>query len=124
MGQQNNPGPSPQARLGLLAELGRMARLIWRLFGDPRVATTTKVIIPALVGLYVLSPIDLIPDVLPVLGQLDDVALLLLGANLFIQFCPPEVVREHRDQLKGGGTTPPPTQAEGEVVDGEFRVIE
>ncbi len=124
MAQQTPNTTTPQARLGLLAEAARTARLIWRLLNDRRVATATKLIIPALAGVYLFWPIDLLPDVIPVLGQLDDLALLLLGANLFIQFCPPEVVREHRDELAGGGTAHPPTQAEGEVVDGEYRVIE
>ncbi len=124
MAQQSPNTTSPQVRLGLLAEAARTARLIWRLLNDRRVATATKLIIPALAGVYVLWPIDLLPDVIPVLGQLDDVALLLLGANLFIQFCPPEVVREHRDELAGRPPTPKRTAGEGEVVDGEYRVVE
>jgi uncharacterized membrane protein YkvA (DUF1232 family) len=45
---------------------------------------------------YVLSPVDLVPEVLiPVLGQLDDVTLLMLAASLFIRWSPPEVVAEH-----------------------------
>ena len=46
--------------------------------------------------LYVISPIDLVPEVLvPVLGQLDDATLLMLAAYLFMRWSPPEVVAEH-----------------------------
>jgi uncharacterized membrane protein YkvA (DUF1232 family) len=122
---QQTPNPtSPQARLGLLAEAARTGRLIWRLLGDRRVATATKLVVPALAGAYLLWPIDLLPDVLPVLGQLDDLALLLLGANLFIQLCPPEIVREHREELRGRPAPPRRTTDEGEVVDAEYRVVE
>jgi uncharacterized membrane protein YkvA (DUF1232 family) len=45
--------------------------------------------------LYVLSPVDLLPDYIPVVGQLDDLSLLLLMGYYFLQWSPPEVVREH-----------------------------
>jgi uncharacterized membrane protein YkvA (DUF1232 family) len=44
---------------------------------------------------YVLVPVDLVPDVALGLGQLDDVAVVLLGLKLFIELSPPDVVRDH-----------------------------
>src|ERR1700737_3253345 len=44
---------------------------------------------------YVVLPIDLIPDFVPVLGQLDDLAVVLLGLDLFIRSAPPDIVEEH-----------------------------
>lgn len=116
-------GQTP-SRLGLLAEIARSMRLVWRLLADPRVSTATKLIIPGLVVLYVFWPADLLPDVLPVLGQLDDVALLALAVKLFIELCPADVVRQHRGDLGSGRSSPPPKRADGDVVDGEYRVIE
>jgi uncharacterized membrane protein YkvA (DUF1232 family) len=49
----------------------------------------------ALIGLYLFSPIDIVPDFVPVIGALDDVAVGLAGLWLFVQLCPPAVVREH-----------------------------
>jgi uncharacterized membrane protein YkvA (DUF1232 family) len=50
--------------------------------------------------LYVLSPIDLVPGfLLPVLGQVDDVTVLMLAAYLFIRWSPPEVVAQHTASL-------------------------
>ena len=91
--------PNPIAtdnRVGILGELIRNAQLAWRLLKDPRVPLPIKLIIPGVVGVYLLSPIDFMPDVLPLLGQIDDIAVLFGGVMLFIQMCPPDVVAEHR----------------------------
>jgi uncharacterized membrane protein YkvA (DUF1232 family) len=56
-----------------------------------------KVIALIVVG-YALSPIDLIPDFIPVLGYLDDFILLPLGIALAIKLIPPEVMKESRDK--------------------------
>ena len=77
-----------------LQDVARQARLAWRLFWDQRVPLWTKLIPPAALA-YLLFPIDLIPDVALGLGQLDDVAVLLIGVKLFIELAPPDVVREH-----------------------------
>ena len=82
------------ALLVWLQDVARQARLAWRLFWDRRVPLWTKLIPPAALA-YLLFPIDLIPDVALGLGQLDDVAVLLIGVKLFIELAPPDVVREH-----------------------------
>ncbi len=63
---------------------------------DARVPWYTKVLAVAVAG-YALSPIDLIPDFIPVLGYLDDAILLPLGVLLVIRLIPPEIIAEHRD---------------------------
>jgi uncharacterized membrane protein YkvA (DUF1232 family) len=63
---------------------------------DPRVPWYAKAL-AALVAGYALSPIDLIPDFIPVVGYLDDVILVPLGIALVIRLIPPEVMAEHRD---------------------------
>ena len=81
--------------LALLPQLPKIARLCWRLWRDHRVPKYLKGMIVAVI-LYVLSPVDLVPEVLmPVLGQLDDATLLMLAAYLFMRWSPPEVVAEH-----------------------------
>ena len=117
--------PSPTAssnRVGILGELIRNAQLVWRLLKDPRVPLPIKLIIPGVVGIYLLSPIDFMPDVLPLLGQIDDIAVLFGGVMLFIQLCPPDVVEEHRAAL--AGEAPKTGGHAGETVDAEYRVIE
>lgn len=101
----------------VLIEIWRSMQLVWRLMLDPRVPVLPKLIVP-LVALYVLSPLDVIPDVLLVVGQLDDIALLFFGTKLFINLCPPDVVMEHRAALGGGKI------ASDDYVDGSYRVVD
>src|SRR5229473_4824884 len=62
---------------------------------DPRVPWYAKVLAVVVAG-YALSPIDLIPDFIPVLGYLDDLIIVPLGILLVIRLIPPEVMAEHR----------------------------
>ena len=62
---------------------------------DPRTPVAAK-FIAALVVAYALSPIDLIPDFIPVLGLLDDLVLLPLGIALALKLVPPEVLGDAR----------------------------
>ena len=82
------------AILAWVQDAARQVRLVWRLFWDQRVPVWTKLIPPIALG-YVLVPIDLVPDVALGLGQLDDLAVVLLGLKLFIELSPPDVVRDH-----------------------------
>jgi uncharacterized membrane protein YkvA (DUF1232 family) len=93
------PKDNGGAILTWLKEAVRQLRLAWRLFLDRRVPLWTKIVPPVALA-YVLSPVDILPDIPPMgLNQLDDVAVVLLGIKLFIELAPPEVVREHLREL-------------------------
>ena len=81
-------------RLGWRQKL-RLAR---RIVGDRRVPWTAR-LVPAGVILYLAMPLDIIPDFLPVIGQLDDLLVLALGAWLLVRLTPDAVLREHLDRL-------------------------
>lgn len=115
---------NPGNRLGIVAELARNAQLVWRLLCDRRVSLPTKLIIPGVIGLYLLSPVDAMPDLLPLLGQLDDIAVLMIGVALFIEMAPRYVVEEHRAALLREATGRAAPDVESETVDAEYRVIE
>ena len=77
---------------------------------DPRVPWPAK-LVAALTVAYALSPIDLIPDFIPVLGYLDDLVLVPLGLKLAIRLIPPSVLAEHRAEAdrrfaEGGPRSP------------------
>ena len=72
---------------------------------DPRVPWYAKVL-AALVAGYALSPIDLIPDFIPVLGYLDDVILVPLGIAVVIRLIPPEVMADHREMAAAAQERP------------------
>jgi uncharacterized membrane protein YkvA (DUF1232 family) len=62
---------------------------------DPRVPWYAKAVAVCVVA-YALSPIDLIPDFVPVLGLLDDLVLVPLGLLLVIRLIPADILAEHR----------------------------
>jgi uncharacterized membrane protein YkvA (DUF1232 family) len=66
---------------------------------DPRVPLAAKLMI-AFVVAYVLSPIDLIPDFIPVLGYLDDLLLLPMGIALAIKLMPRDVWEDCKSQAQ------------------------
>lgn len=64
---------------------------------DPRVPWYAKAVAGFVVA-YALSPIDLIPDFIPVLGYLDDLIIIPLGLLLAVRMIPPQVLTEAREQ--------------------------
>lgn len=76
----------------------RKLRLSWRLLRDPLVPLWVK-LVPLGAIAYVLLPIDIIPDVLPIVGQLDDVGVLLFGLQWFVALCPSSIVRGHLAEM-------------------------
>jgi uncharacterized membrane protein YkvA (DUF1232 family) len=76
--------------------LPHMAKLMIRLLRDPRVPRRTKLVVGAAVA-YVISPIDLIPDFIPVIGLADDILLMTFAINHMVEVAGEEVVLEHWD---------------------------
>ena len=83
----------------LLFQLPSLLRLYWRLLGDRRVPVWPKAVLLGAVG-YVFSPFDLLPDLMPVVGQLDDLTLLAVIGRAFLWWCPADVVAEHLRALR------------------------
>ncbi|MCS7259860.1 MAG: DUF1232 domain-containing protein [Anaerolineae bacterium] len=105
--------------VALLTRLLREIFLIVRLMFDHRVPLWVK-FIPLLTVLYILSPIDLSPDPILGLGQLDDTLTLLIALNLFLALCPREVV----EQLRHGFKRKNAPDSEAEVIDTTYRVLD
>jgi uncharacterized membrane protein YkvA (DUF1232 family) len=78
-------------------------RLAIRLYRDPRVSSVIKALVPLLAALYVLSPIDLVPDFIVGFGQVDDVGVLgllaLAAVALIRRLAPRSVVEEHLTEM-------------------------
>ena len=99
--------PSPRI-LRLIYHFPNFLRLVWRLFRDPRVSAHKKML-PVIAGIciaYIISPYDFVPDTMPLIGQLEDIAILLLIVipciQLFVRACPEEVVKEHSRRISAG----------------------
>jgi uncharacterized membrane protein YkvA (DUF1232 family) len=82
----------------MMRRMPAYARLVWALARDPRVPTQQKLVLGAIAG-YLVFPIDIIPDFIPVLGQLDDLGVLIFGLDFFIRNAPKEVVEEHMGRI-------------------------
>ena len=95
--------PSPQPRevdWALLRQLPNFVRLYWRLFRDQRVSRFPKALL-VLTAIYIAMPFDLLPDYMPVIGQIDDLVLFLGACKAFMYLCPRAVVEEHVRQIDG-----------------------
>jgi len=97
---------------GMIRNVLNQLKLIFRLMGDSRVNIFAK-LIPIGTLIYLVSPIDAIS--IPIVGALDDAALLWLGSYVFTELCPPNVVAEHMKELAGNMNV----DAQDEVVDAE-----
>ena len=76
--------------------LPNLLKLLTRLLRDPRVPRRSKLVVGAAVA-YVASPIDLVPEFIPVFGFADDVLLVAAALNHLVKVAGEEVVLEHWD---------------------------
>jgi uncharacterized membrane protein YkvA (DUF1232 family) len=105
----------------MLAGLLRQLKLVWLLFRDNRVPLLTKSVLPISL-LYLISPIDFLPDVFLGLGQLDDLGVILLGMALFVKLCPQEIVNYYLNQLEYGDAATHELDND-ETIDTTYRVV-
>ncbi|MEA3325854.1 MAG: hypothetical protein U9R53_00860 [Chloroflexota bacterium] len=119
--KMKNDHPLDQARKaneGFFKGLYDNLRLIVRLLKDERVNTLLK-LLPIGALIYLVVPVDFLP-----INPIDDGLVVWLGGYLFIEFCPDDVVEEHRKALRQlkdiDVTTEEPSS---EVIDGSFRDV-
>lgn len=110
-------------RTGVLGGALLNLRLVWRLLQDGRVPLRSKALIPAAL-LYLVWPLDILVDLLPFLGQVDDLTAIVLAVVLFLRSAPERVVAEHRDALTGVWRRPGPRRGEADTIEGQYRVLD
>ena len=89
------PRPAPKRTvISTMKELPNFLRLIGGLLTDVRVSTTDKLLVAGAIG-YVFLPMDLVPDFIPFIGEIDDVFLLVLALQRLIANADRAVVLEH-----------------------------
>ncbi|HEX8666847.1 MAG TPA: YkvA family protein [Allosphingosinicella sp.] len=96
--------PRPD-RPSLIRRLRIDAHAAWLAARDPRCPWHARAV-GVLVTAYALSPIDLIPDFIPVLGLLDDAVLIPAGLWLFVRLLPPGLFEEHRERAAAAAERP------------------
>jgi len=122
MSDESKLPPDVAHTAGFLGNLVSQSRLVWRLFRDRRVSGWVKLI--PIAGLaYLLSPIDLLPDLLlPGLGELDDLTVILVSLKMFVDLAPPELVREHLNSLMKRAAKNQPSSEP--YIDVPYRVVD
>ena len=108
-------------KLGRLWTLfGKELRLVWAMLRDARTPPAAK-LTAVLAILYVISPIDLVPDLIPVLGWLDDGLVAYMLLKLAMKFLPEDLLAslrasvDARSRQRGGKAS---AQGRGAVIDG------
>ena len=82
-------------------------RLVWKLLTDSRVPFWIRIALP-LALIYVISPIDILPEFIPVMGRVDDIIAVVAGIMILLKLAPKKVVNQHK---KDNQT----------IIDGEYR---
>ncbi|HUG98058.1 MAG TPA: YkvA family protein [Gammaproteobacteria bacterium] len=95
------PGFPREEFAALVRRLPKYGRLAWALARDPRLSRVRRVALAAAAA-YVFSPIDLVPGIIPVAGQLDDLAIALAAIRLALDGLRPDVRAE---RLAAAGLT-------------------
>lgn len=80
-------------------ELKVQVYALYLAYQDPRVPLFTRIFVAGIVG-YAFSPIDLIPDFIPVLGYLDDLVIVPVGIAIALKLIPPQVMAECREKSR------------------------
>jgi uncharacterized membrane protein YkvA (DUF1232 family) len=81
----------------VLLRVPRYIRLAYHLTRDGRLSPAQRAL-AATGAAYTISPLDPLPGFIPVIGQLDDLAVLLLTLRTVLRGCPPELAREHLER--------------------------
>jgi len=111
---------------GFFQDLVMRIKLVLRLMSDRRVSFFLK-LLPIASLVYLVSPVDLVPGLaLPIIGALDDAAVLWIGLSLFMSLCPDEVVQEHLNALQNtipGTWRETSEESESEIIEVEPRDV-
>ncbi len=94
-------GPEERALVRRIVRLPLRSklRLALALVRDSRIPLVVRAIPPGLI-LYLATPIDLIPDFIPIIGHLDDMVILIVGVGLLLRFTPRVVLEDHVARLE------------------------
>jgi uncharacterized membrane protein YkvA (DUF1232 family) len=106
--RRSNPGPAPKHEITEEREkdqtqlkeylflLPRLVKLLWRLVRDPRVPARAKAMLLVLGG-YLAFPLDVVPDFIPGIGQVDDLIVIAFALDQMLNRVPEDVVQQHWD---------------------------
>ena len=97
--RRSGHGPRRGAKrtvLGAVRQIPSYLKLLWGLLTDERVSVLDKVLVGAAIG-YIVMPFDLIPDFIPLIGQVDDIYVIMLALDRLISHAGADVLADHWD---------------------------
>jgi uncharacterized membrane protein YkvA (DUF1232 family) len=109
----------PLLRPTLWRLLLSQARLALRLLREPRVPMLSKGV-PLLAAAYILSPLDFLPDVFPLVGQLDDLGIAVVALHTFLSLCPEGPKTFHQNAIAERRPYAP-MAVDDDFIDAKFR---
>ncbi|WP_207708824.1 YkvA family protein [Heliobacterium mobile] len=83
-----------------MLNLPRSGRLVYGLLRDGRVPLINKALFTGLGLLYLIWPLDVLPDMIPLIGELDDLTIILFLVDRFVASAPNYVVQEYLDRFQ------------------------
>ena len=112
--------PHFQLLIILEINMNRLPTLFLRLMLDKRVPLKLK-ILPVIAGVYLLLPWDFIPDLMPLIGWIDDIVVVILSIGIFFVFGPLSILTRNIGQNHDLDNEQP---VNGKVVEGKYRVVD
>jgi uncharacterized membrane protein YkvA (DUF1232 family) len=107
------------AKVGVMGSLLGQLRLTVRLLRDPAVPLLVKAV-PVAAAAYLMWPLDVLPDILPIVGQLDDIGIVTLALSVFFRLSPAGVTTFHRAAVDAGRPYSPVPVGD-DFIDVEFK---
>jgi len=112
--------PHFQLLIILEINMNRLPTLFLRLMLDKRVPLKLK-ILPVIAVVYLLLPWDFIPDLMPLIGWIDDIVVVILSVGIFFVFGPLSILTRNIGQNHDLNNEQP---VNGKVVEGKYRVVD
>ena len=112
--------PHFQLLIILEINMNRLPTLFLRLMLDKRVPLKLK-ILPVIAVVYLLLPWDFIPDLMPLIGWIDDIVVVILSIGIFFVFGPLSILTRNIGQNRDLNNEQP---VNGKVVEGKYRVVD
>lgn len=112
--------PHFQLLIILEINMNRLPTLFLRLMLDKRVPLKLK-ILPVIAVVYLLLPWDFIPDLMPLIGWIDDIVVVILSVGIFFVFGPLSILTRNIGQNHDLDNEQP---VNGKVVEGKYRVVD
>jgi uncharacterized membrane protein YkvA (DUF1232 family) len=100
----------------IVTRIAEQVRLVWFLFTENRISAALKAL-PVIAVVYLVSPLDFVPDIFPLLGWLDDVGIVTFALSLFLNLASADVKADHLRRMRLRNNYKVHTDKQGIIID-------